>query len=584
MYEKGAVVFVHGVGPSEEGDVFQSFVQGEVERASLDAIESSEGQSIQEKPDINGRLDKLYISGDTYTRVSLSNGLSLIESSWSEFRPVRTNSFSTFFEALALLWGTLQLATHRKIDVGNEERQVDRLGQLYVWFFVYGLFWCIHPAIISLFFTTGDIPALFMWISLWAAVVWLLGRFDKDFLWGFAWIAASLFLCLFVVTNHLDEENLVAAGAWIYLLVQGATLMIGFVYLVTQLFLRSNKEPISVLGTRLALVYIPFFAASGIGALAWTLALGRAQTTKGSVTGHLTFDKWAEVYERNIETVYPVFNAEMYNGLSMFVVGCILIFPPLYTFFKTKRSSFAEKTGEETRRVFSRCLFASGFVVVVAFLLFFPAMIYLHDMSGKFIQADAPGGEVFLSYALWSVRVVPFLPLFVGPLALVFKILGDVVFYLLPSSDQVVAREKATQKLNRLLIALTQEGYTVLVVSHSQGTMIALDAVDQMQREDEIGDSVGLWLSGSPSVALYSEFLKLHRLSGCLPNHLRNFYREDDVISASIKERINGLDKRKPDDFLEISWGSGGHINYWKDFRLADLQDGIERIDFSRQK
>lgn len=555
MTQKRSVVFVHGVGPAEDGAVLESFSNG------------------QRNEPISGNLGSRVISGDTYVSLSLRENLDLIESGWSQFRPVKKGVFAAFFEAMALVWGMLRLATYNQFSVGNDQPSRNALGTWYVRLFLVLLFWCIHPAIISLFYTTGDYLALTGWTAALLVVIWLLGRYDRIFLWGFAWLAVSLFGCAL-----LSDDLLIQSGAWAYIIAQSITITVGWLFMITQMWLY-RSAPLTVKATRPALAFIPFFAASGLGALVWTLALARANSMNGELGEAFSFDDWARLYGENIEMLYPVFNAEMYNGLAMAFVGCLLIGPAARTFFVHRRNK-ESNTATATRDTFSRCLHAAGFMVILLIPLFLPAMEFLPDFSWIISTTETEGAAVFSAYATWATRVIPFLPLFFGGLAIVLKILGDVVFYLLPPSSQVVAREAAISKLKKITKELIEDDETVLIVSHSQGTMIALDALRELSEEGVSLQRTGVWLSGSPSVALYFDYLQLNRLNGALPRHVRNYYRKDDVIAGSISDQMSEHPARDRIEFVEQELPKfGGHLNYWKEFQLSEIEESFTSIE-----
>lgn len=569
MTKRRAVIFVHGVGPAKDGEVLTSFLSGEVPN---EASSSGDTQEL-----LSGLMSGRAISGDTYPSLKLTDGLELVESGWSEFRPVRRNTFTTFLEMLALLWGMLKLATYDKFDVGSIDRKINRLGTLYFWSFVALLFWCIHPAILSLFLMTGDYSAYFLWIGALGSVVWLLSKYDRVFRFGAAWIVSSLVLGASVWFGWfgLTPSIYVSISAYAYIAAQIATVTIGWLFMVGQVG-RFSSDEIKAQAARLAIAFLPFFAASGVGALVWTLALARANSIQVDLTSLMTFDEWADVYGQAM--LYPVFNAEMYNGLSMFIIGCLLVFPALWVFVRGK-ARVNGKVAIATRKIFSKCLFVSGGLVLVLIPLFPLTMLVLPDMSPGVFANQGMGTSTFAAYATWATRVLPFLPLFFGGFAIVLKIVGDIVFYLLPPSDQVEARSKAVLKLKKLIRNLLTEDHTVLVISHSQGTMVALDTVEELAAEGTALDRFGLWLSGSPSIALYHDFLGLDRIKGQLPKHLKNYFRSDDVIAGSIQDAVSRRSDSEELNFVETAWGAGGHINYWKDFDIREIRAAFLRIE-----
>lgn len=571
MSKNRTVIFVHGVGPAEDGLATERFLEGQVDIP----LQTTSG--------------RLAVAGNTYPVTTLDDKLELIESGWAKFRPVQRTTFSIFYEILALLWGMLQLVRYEHFEGSlDAERKTNTLGKAYSLSFLVLLFWCIHPAILSLFYATDDFLALVGWVVALTFVICLLSSYDRIFWFGILWLVPSIFGLFSVWLGGLEKNTFVVVAALAYAISQGIVITLGWLYMFRE-FWTHRRAPQAVRAARLALAFVPFFAAGGVGALVWTLALARVQANVAEVN---SFDDWAQTYSSAIP--YPIFNAELYNGSTMFGIGCLLIAPAAIVFL-TSRSKPAAKTAAIARKVFTTCLTASGILVLVLIPLFWPAVHWLGDVSQKFgwlaletaftDQPDAAqnkdyiqGGDIFAAYALWAGRILPFVPIFFGAFAVVLKILGDIVFYLLPPSEKVVARKQAVAKLKAIVQAKLSDGGAVIIISHSQGTMIALDAVQSLINEGGETNRLGLWLSGSPSVALYKDFLQLNRLDGPLPLHMRNFYRRDDVIASSIEAHIPASTMQSDNGFEEFALGNGGHTNYWKEFDIVRIREAFALI------
>jgi hypothetical protein len=557
MPSKHAVIFVHGVGPAKEGEMIQSFLEGQ--KNGWFTVETG----------------TFATKNETYPYGRLDDGTLLTESNWSNLRGVRSSKVAIFFEMLVLLWGMLILTQYKSFAVGDEARSTSSLGWWYRKFFLIGLFWCINPSFIFLFYFTEDYTAMFVWFAAWFFAIWSLSKYDRIFQFGYAWLAAAAIGCFCFSIRLVSLELLVGIATLTYVLTQMTTISIGWMHMFTS-FIERPKVTFEARAIRLGFVFIPFFAAGGIGSLVWTAALARTAYVSNSNEGQTeNFNIWANTYEA--WSIYPVFAGEMYNGLSMMLVGCLLIFPALLTFFNRKLRRY-KTTAQRTRRTFASSLHYAGCLVLVLIPLFPIAMAF----------AGAPnassGQDIFTAYLLWSSRIWPFLTLFFGGFAIGLKILGDVVFYLVPPTDQISAHTSAREKLEKLTKHLLDTKHAVLIISHSQGTMVGLDAVRNILADRTQDTKLGIWICGSPSCTLYNDFLQINRLVELHPKVLMNYYRFDDVIGGSISsalpQKSNQTDDEPNPQFPEEKWDEGGgHTNYWKDFDLQDVKKALTKIE-----
>ncbi|WP_435008834.1 hypothetical protein P12x_000083 [Tundrisphaera lichenicola] len=116
--------------------------------------------------------------------------------------------------------------------------------------------------------------------------------------------------------------------------------------------------------------------------------------------------------------------------------------------------------------------------------------------------------------------------------------------------------------------------WRLIVLSHSQGTVLAIEALNNPSNEvDQFGD-VRLVTKGSPFSHIYQHYFRHHypllsndrwstlrrRLApryGGRPRWL-NIFRIDDYVGRSIDDSVPGL-------IANVAIGPGGHLGYWDD-------------------
>lgn len=530
MGSKNALVLVHGVGHAEEGSTIEALLEGESNAATV------------------GHYSMLQIGENRYITATTDQDVEIFESNWSEARPLQSSGPTILLEALLLVLGMLQVSQFRKLD--PNERRPFFFGRLYKGVFLGGLFWCLHPPIVSMFVAAEQQFLAGIWLVGLGLAVWWFQRFDKDFLWGGVWLSATLLLWIIYLFVPLSLEHYVLLSTRPYVIFTGLTVLVG---LVTLAVIRVQLTFTDRRGrhVRYAFVYVPFFVASCVGAAVWVIALSMARSFADDGTSFL--GNWPEYYGLGLQ--YSVYRSEMFNGLLTLICGALLLLP-LLTFLRAKANARAEPA-IEARKTFEMVLRIIPVLLVLSCSLFIALVV----LPGP--DASETAHSVWAAYTTWSVRVLGFLPFLFGGLAVALKASGDVLYYLSPGTELISVRNTAVNKLNALVEHLFDDGYQVLILSHSQGTIIALDVVTQHP------ERLGLWISGSPSDSLYFDYLEVDRLSGLRAKRgeFKNFYRRDDVIAGRI--RIIG-----PTD-VNKAWREGGHTNYWKEFDLKKLRDTI---------
>ncbi len=527
MPGKSAIVLVHGVGHADTGSTIEALLAGDANSAEV------------------GQFSTLQIGKYKYTQATMPSGVSLFESNWSEARPLQSTGPKILLEALLLVLGMLQVL---RFDLAEpKDRKPFLPGRIFKLIFLGVFFWSIHPPIVSMFVSAGLFLPAAAWLVVLTASVWWFQRYDKDFRVGFFWVAYIVFLWAAHAWEALPDESVyVHLSTWPYVGAQLLTIAAGWV-MIAIIWFRLSFRSSQSRNVRLAFVYIPYFVASCVGAVVWVVALSTARYFSADSLEFL--GSWPNYYSKALG--YSVFNAERFNGLLTMICGLLLLVP--FVSFLLARKSDPENSAVKARIWFDRVLW----LLPIILLCSVPAFCFFVLSAGADTSESAH--RIWQAYTIWSVRILAFLPFLLGGLAIVLKAAGDVLYYLCPQTDLISVRRQAVNKLRTLVRHLLNNDYDVLILSHSQGTILALDVCD------EFPGQLSVWISGSPSDALYYRYLDIDRIEGLDVRDFKNFYRHDDLIAGRV--RLNGMGG------ANVSMGLGGHTNYWKEFKIKDLAE-----------
>ena len=192
------------------------------------------------------------------------------------------------------------------------------------------------------------------------------------------------------------------------------------------------------------------------------------------------------------------------------------------------------------------------------------------------VRAATDASEVFLQSTKYALLLAP---LATKPFAAFLDALGDVFFFLVRQRN-LHSRKDTLPRLWKALRLLDDggPGCHVVVVAHSQGTVIAAGMFSRMARVLlRSGIRLTLVTVGSPVTTLYRNFLgaqigvEYAALCKVQPERFRwfNLYRPADYIGGEVE--LDGVVNR---DLLT----AGDHVGYWCDRELLkwlkDVSDG----------
>jgi hypothetical protein len=179
-----------------------------------------------------------------------------------------------------------------------------------------------------------------------------------------------------------------------------------------------------------------------------------------------------------------------------------------------------------------------------------------------------------------AATVVVVSPLLVGAMRTGLDLAGDVIHYLEGNRRSLLKRPGGNairQRFRSVLQYVLEHGVSqILVVSHSQGTVIALDELAHMDAalSKRMGTMrVRLVTMGSPISHLYQHYFPStypdwssdtwQSLFSRLESWT-NIFRRDDFVGTRIR-----IDPKERVEIDNQAIGLGGHSNYWTDARVV---------------
>lgn len=160
------------------------------------------------------------------------------------------------------------------------------------------------------------------------------------------------------------------------------------------------------------------------------------------------------------------------------------------------------------------------------------------------------------------------------------RLLLDIVNHFTAPKKQYPVRKRISERFNTLIRHLLPGGDkpNLVIIAHSQGTVITLDA---LKNEKWVADIMGKVQSltvitfGSPITHIYQQYFpaqyprfedvpSLVALSNDARFRWINVYRIDDFVGTYIENTIKGADGCVKPFPANIPVGIGGHTNYWQ--------------------
>ena len=512
------VIVVHGVGAPAPGSTLD---------ASLQGLSSGATHAFQR--------EDVVVDGVAFARaLGMSDGapFAVTEVNWADLlRPgagVAGTLRHSAMLALAMLDGAASLS------------RGPWLIKVYQWLFESIFLWCVWPAIACLIVATvrprgvalGVLAALL--VALGASAVSLVKYSPMTKVAAPVWAVVSL---LFAFGTSAAPGPWVETSAWLYGWSQ--------VLAVIALFAAAASEVVGVLWSRritpllgrLALLYVPAVLASSLGSVLWVTALW-------AVPHGIDFQKWGARFSYGLG--YDLQQVEFVVAGVVFVLGVIA----LALVLAVAALSFFEFRG---RRLWFRSgglanASIGGLLAIAPVALIGASGVFLHSfLEGTSEKSLIDGTSILETYQYSALRLLPYLVAVLTPLGVVMDVLGDVGFYLATRRNLDIGVE-ARKRLTQALGVARRSSKQIVVVAHSQGSVIAYDAVAD-------GPSIDRLVSiGSPISTLYARFIG-RTFKSIEPTAWVNAFRLGDYIGGPNASA----------GATDVPLGPGGHTSYFDD-------------------
>jgi hypothetical protein len=395
----------------------------------------------------------------------------------------------------------------------------------------------------------------------WCALSWWFLRLGKLYHWLWPWAVAAFALMLASWAHPLALEHPIVRIAEA---ARKLSLYGGIVSLVLAAAssLRARGRGWDQRLARLALLYVPYIAMNSV--TTWIGLLGLGLLRREYKAGYCAWE--AHVLPEPMARALA--GVELWTTIAFTALGLAALALPLLGYrrkwtrgkHKTAEGEPLNEQGLGAQNGIAYLLRMAPVLLVALLVACIHAYATRLHPPLKIIDRLAAGGIIEI-YALSVWRTIPYAVWLRGPFGLALDVVGDVLFYVQPDPNHPAAIGALCR--GRLAAALRYAratgGDNLVVLAHSQGTVIATDVLRELPQEEGADwGGLGFVTLGSPLDALYARFLGEEKTMTEISSirQWRNGYRNGDVIAGPIAER-KGVASN-------VFLGTGGHVNYWE--------------------
>ncbi|MCB1097436.1 MAG: hypothetical protein KDN22_17825 [Verrucomicrobiae bacterium] len=424
-----SLVVIHGVGPATPGQDLRQVSEGLAHLGILCAERSD-----------------LVVEGRTFARLKATHPVvaEIVEVNWADIGAPKRTLAGTVLHFLSVIFAMLTLAE----DSLKPRNRLVLVARALRWFFEAVLVWCPYPAIFLLFYELFDFPVArvtFVGVFLLSLCVLtrFLDRFSPRFRAGYLW--AVLLLGMAVGYDAMEPTGWIQAATFLYCQVQIVATVLAWASIVEILVHTVGRVSKDYIVARIGFIWLPFVAMSGLGAVVWALALFGAQQI-GSPESE-TLKKWGRTFLDSL--TYDLLLMEVVFGGAVLLLGLFFLAGTVPFLLHISRENSSVSLGDAARNWIARVLLLAP-LLLAGVLVTWVLVTFRVSNANNSLSV----GTVIQIYTASSLRLVPFLAFFVGPLAVLSDIVGDVVFYLLPSGARGSIHQETRTRLRLALQAV----------------------------------------------------------------------------------------------------------------------------------
>jgi len=526
------IIALHGVGDTKKGEVAKGL---------------AEGLGIP-----NASMDTLLVDGNDYQRLLTDDGkLEIVEVNWSDILKPDKGWWSILKQAGLIITSMLSLAEQRWQMRFRAKLNVFRLLRFCLEALTPGaVFFSLSTVLGMVVKKPGFVVGLLLLvIAFFAWFTYKATAYSKNYRWGWVWLAPLTAYLASVWTNKYTGQ-LQELSMEIREYGQVITSGLAFAVFLGYLYLYVRKKDKDCIATEFSFTYLPFLAFNSAATMIAFLSL-RALKEFGDENMLLAWDKAAKNFLR-----FDLAKAELMTTIIYSIIGII---PLIYTVLYMKKSGYSGGIKEaglinKKGRLLQQALALLLRVSPLLLLFLTGYLTYLVITWNKDVSHIEP---IWHIYEISILRTIPFFSWFVGPLAIVTGVVGDILFYIQPDENaRHGTREKCLYRLKCAMeYAHSKPGAEKTVVAHSWGTVVAVDYLCKYPTP------VRLVTLGSPLEALCYQFLGMEVMNPALLSGWLNAYRYGDYIAGPLAPSSKAINELI---------GDGGHMDYWKDKTMGE--------------
>lgn len=287
------------------------------------------------------------------------------------------------------------------------------------------------------------------------------------------------------------------------------------------------------------------------------------------------------------------------DGLQWISIGVITLFALLTLAIRWRHIKDLERHRQQPEQAYAearRLIISPLMSVPLAVVTLAVVSFILIAIGPDLFQMNPPAFTQpilnWLNQRGLTARITPLailtIPLLLAPLRLAFDLVNDIITYV-DQNDGVLnpttgpTRPEALGDIRprfRKVVHYLQQREQItklVVIAHSQGSVIALDELAASDRADldHYQGEIVLVTMGSPISHLYQHYfpvaypawensVRWQHLFARL-HQWRHFYRIDDFVGMTLQPIPTHLV-----DFAQLRLWTGGHNHYWRDVRVID--------------